>query len=133
MGVYILLLARCCRGWGYSNAAPFHYARGRDTYLLSNHLRQAGLDVAYTNSHEDFSENPLNSTLTADSGLGGVNFPAVGAENSPQMKGSRRKGAKLDAGTFLLGVEVSLRHSEPVETEGLFGPLSNGKFSWVEV
>ncbi len=43
------------------------------------------------------------------------------------MRGERR-GAKLDVGTFLIGVEVSLRHSEPVDTEGLFGPLTNGKY-----
>jgi len=131
MGVYILLLARCCRGWGHRTAVPSQYAHGKDVYLLSQRLQQAGLDKAYVNSHEEFHGNPVNSSLTADSGLGGVNFPAVGMENFSQMKGLRRKGTKLDAGTFLLGVEVSLRHLEPVETEGLFGPLSNGELSWV--
>lgn len=51
---------------------------------------------------------------------------AVGNEDSPQMRGDRR-GARLDVGTFLMGVEISLRNDNPSLTEGLFGPLTNGK------
>ena len=35
-------------------------------------------------------------------------------------------GGRLDLGSFLVGVEVSLRDSSPQMTAGLFGPLTNG-------
>lgn len=38
----------------------------------------------------------------------------------------RRKG-KLDVGTFLIGVDVSLRQLSAEMTQGLFAPLTNSK------
>lgn len=52
--------------------------------------------------------------------------PVMGEGQSPKLRGDR-KGTRLDAGSFLIGVEVSLRNSEPNMTEGLFGPLTNGE------
>ena len=44
-----------------------------------------------------------------------------------------RKGTRLDVGSFLIGVEISLRNCEPSITEGLFGPLTNGIYNPLEV
>ena len=35
-------------------------------------------------------------------------------------------GGKLDLGSFLIGVDISLRDEDPNMTQGLFAPLSNG-------
>ena len=51
---------------------------------------------------------------------------AMGEGHSPKLRGDRR-GMRLDSGSFLVGVEVSLRDCEPNMTEGLFGPLTQGK------
>ena len=51
---------------------------------------------------------------------------AVGEGHSPKLRGERR-GARLDAGSFLIGVEVSLRDCEAEMTQGLFGPLTQGE------
>ena len=128
LGVYILLLARCCRGWGRTTGHASSFYLGKDAHLLSARLRQVGYDIPQTNYRERLSDN-ADRKAGAGGGRGfgdGDTSPAVGAENYPQMRGERR-GAKLDAGTFLIGIESSLRYSEPEETAGLFGPLTNGK------
>ena len=64
-----------------------------------------------------FSEDPLKAYRQ-------------GADDSPrvvQLRLERRTGGQLDVGSFLIGVEVSLRQHAPALTQGLFGPLTNGE------
>lgn len=53
-----------------------------------------------------------------------------GASSSPETvhdQGISRRKSNLDAGSFLIGIETSLRQIAPQLTQGLFGPLSNGQ------
>ena len=98
LGAYVLLLGKCCRGWGTGERTT----RGR------------------TEENEGgghfFSKDPLKEYQQ-------------GAEDSPQavrLRLDRKTGGQLDVGSFLIGVEVSLRQHAPALTQGLFGPLTNG-------
>ena len=39
----------------------------------------------------------------------------------------KRRRAKLDIGTFLIGIDVSLRQLSAEKTQGLFAPLTNSE------
>ena len=98
LGAYVLLLGKCCRGWGSNN---------KPTRLKTEGERQS------------YGEDPLK-----DYHQGMEDSPST-ARNRLHME--RRGGGLLDVGSFLLGVEVSIRQQAPALTQGLFGPLSNGE------
>ena len=98
--LYSVLLGRCCRGWGGGEAE-------------GNILRRSG--------HEPTPEDPL-SKYNQETGQSG---------SVVRMKErlEKRRGFKLDVGSFLIGVNVSLRQIASEKTQGLFGPLTNSKQS----
>ena len=116
LGTYILLLAKCCRGWGTE----------RRTWErpIGSSVHRKGQGSA---AHYQVFPDPLQKYKTPGRGRGVSIQPiAVGEGHSPKLRGDRR-GMRLDSGSFLVGVEVSLRDCEPDMTEGLFGPLTQGK------
>ena len=106
LGAYVLLLGVCSRGWGLLN------------------------DSAKTLSSED-GLRTLPSIPAPDPLL----KYKQGAERLSQVldpKGGRTRRRsesrkRIDQGSFLVGVDVSVRQLAPELTQGLFGPLSNGK------
>lgn len=114
LGAYVLLLARCCRGWGARDDRP-----GREK-LSPVEDRASKRRTSY------FREDPLKQ-YKSNPGLVLRCDPAV-SESFPRRFKRTAAGGKLDLGSFLIGVEISLRHSHPLKTMGLFGPLTNGGF-----
>lgn len=113
-----------------------HTSTGRERAIGSSAQRrrrrnESGVDYvmsARLGSKQLFPD-PLQRYKVAGRALGQPQPAAVaiGEGHSPKLRGGRR--ARLDVGSFLIGVEVSLRHCEPSLTEGLFGPLTNGMTS----
>eukprot|EP00731_Ephydatia_muelleri_P023922 Em0016g193a len=109
LAVYVVLLGRCCRGWGCS----------QDT----------GLEGA--SKHRDGASNPLGETSEplslSNPAEGAVGQASAGVGNNGVQPGGKRTAMRgqLDLGTFLVGVDVSLRDLFPDLTVGLFGPLTN--------
>ena len=107
----MVLLGRCCRGWGCS----------QDT----------GLEGA--SKHRDGASNPLGETSEplslSNPAEGAVGQASAGVGNNGVQPGGKRTAMRgqLDLGTFLVGVDVSLRDLFPDLTVGLFGPLTNSK------
>lgn len=138
LGTYLLLLGKCCRGWGMERQVGM--ARDRPTGTARERIvgsstrrriaESASRTIADSAPRYDYSKQVFADPLHQQFGLSGgttrVQPIAVGEGHSPKMRGDRR-GARLDVGSFLIGVEVSLRDSEPSITEGVFGPLTNGK------
>ena len=111
LGCYAILLARCCRGWN------------------GNHQPQPLLPVV----HEDGLEGPRRR--------GSVNRRPSARQPSAHYRRSRLMSARSrdtkacvmltsppGSGHFLIGTELSLRQFTS-ETDGLFGPLTNGLMS----
>ena len=102
LGAYVLILGKCCRGWKSGD---------RNTCVRIEEREGAGAVQVY-------GEDPLRDYHQ-------------GMEDSPQTMRNRlhmeRRSGLLDVGSFLIGVEVSLRQQAPALTQGLFGPLSNGE------
>ena len=101
LGAYVLLLGKCCRGWGSNDKSTRLKMEGRE------------------GERQVYGEDPLKDYHQ-------------GMEDSPntarnRLRMERRGGGLLDVGSFLLGVEVSMRQQAPALTQGLFGPLSNGE------
>ncbi len=150
LGAYILMLGKCCRGWGLEH----HVTRDLRTATAKGTRRTLGRSGIHRQQEDVFA---LDSTVLPRTPTKFVKpvFPdplqqykllghayrpsmqsqqqqqqqqqpiALGEGHSPQLRGGR-KGARLDVGSFLIGVEVSLRDFEPEMTEGIFGPLTNG-------
>lgn len=148
LGAYLLMLGKCCRGWGLEHHVT------RDLRMATAKGRQT---LAGSSLQQQREGSALNSTVLARSPIGAVKpvFPdplqqykllgrahrqplpppqpiALGEGHSPKLRGERR-GARLDVGSFLIGVEVSLRDCEPDMAQGLFGPLTNGEYSRTSV
>ena len=96
LSVYVVLLGRCCRGWGCAKEAP---------------------------------SDPSGGTSNPSDGAGGQDRPQPVAVAGAQESSSKRPTMRgqLDLGTFLVGVDVSLRDLFPDLTVGMFGPLTNSK------
>lgn len=128
LGTYVLLLAKCCRGWGEEKGGGRE--RGRDDVInekpLTNSNSESPLEMVRPRMVRDplhqYKRNgaPRQHISTA------VVLP-VPPETSPCRSRRARMVGRLDLGSFLIGIEVSLRHSHPRPSQGLFGPLSNGR------
>ena len=101
LGAYVLLLGKCCRGWGIG-----------DKCTVSKGLDETP-DIP----------GPIPDPLLKYQQIGARHSPVISHEEGSRKRGGRR----LDVGSFLIGVEVSIRQMAPELTQGLFGPLSNGK------
>lgn len=127
---YVLMLGRCCRGWGVEkgvtkrNANPPHMEESSKVTTSTVIAEPQKLSPKHPVSdplrkykmREDEVHTRPRHTITMPSCE-----PVQGGTRQEKM----RPG--LDLGSFLIGVEMSLRDSEPDMTQGLFGPLSNGK------
>lgn len=116
LACYVLLLGRCCRGWGEEErrkreaegATPPPQPPRAVRDPLQQYKRNGG---------------PLQQAVV---------IPAPDA-SSPQRSRRARMGGRLDLGSFLVGVEVSLRQTNSRHTRGLFGPLSYGELTFSSV
>ena len=130
LGAYVLMLGKCCRGWG----ADEGMVRGRGDGASGNLIEDSRADFTTvvsetTNPRPHFPPDPLQRYKV--SGISRVPKPVVLTQSSPSAVRNVRRATitgKLDLGSFLIGMEVSLRHSEPQKTQGLFGPLTNGTY-----
>lgn len=111
LSVYTVLLGRCCRGWGCGQDAAPQPQEG-----ASNPL---GRPPNPTGGPLGGQDN-LEHTTTASSDGGQVQDG-----KRPAMRG------QLDLGTFLIGVDVSLRDLFPDLMVGVLGPLTNSKAATV--
>ena len=143
LGAFVLMLGRCCRGWGDEGRTDKERGggererrvggrmeRGRGdgaswSKLLEESSKMLGPVFPDVQKAKRYVQDPLQSYK-----LRGVQEPhTIVVPGSPQNTKAARKvamGAQLDLGSFLIGVEVSLRDCEPKKTAGLFGPLTNG-------
>ena len=106
MAAYVLLLGRCCRGWGGEEQ------RGKEEKIEQ---RQMPRNIS---SHDPLQNQTQYSPR--------IVIPVMSAEPHRTRRSTITDG-RLDLGSFLLGIEVSLRHTHSETTQGLFGPLTNSK------
>jgi hypothetical protein len=100
LGVYSVLLGYCCRGWGMGGSSR----GGTMTSTDKAPYRPPPADPLLKYDEENFSKS---STTLID------------------RRGVKKRGFKLDVGSFLIGVDVSIRDISPDKTQGVFGPLTN--------
>ena len=152
LGAYVLLLGRCCRGWGAEEAAAGGRRgeeavaggrRGEEAVVggrrgeeaVAGGRREGTGEPCPTpdrterqtlSSQAQGSRRPVKDPLQQYKAVGGSEAAIVVPGSPARRKSRATMGGKLDLGSFLIGVEVSLRHSHPKMTQGLFGPLTNG-------
>ena len=130
LGAYVLLLGRCCRGWGEEEVRGRGRGDGASGPLVSD--SSSGIVAPLVLAGSRTVRDPLHHYKMdggpRQGGRGPVVIPAVEG-SSPRRTRRAGLGGKLDLGSFLLGVEVSLRHMHPKITQGLFGPLTNGQWT----
>ena len=137
LGAFALMLGRCCRGWGDEGGMDRERGdrrrteRGRGdgssrSKLLEESSKMLGPVLPGAQKVKRYTQDPLQSYKVRNS----LEPRTIVVPGSPKdAKAARRAamGAQLDLGSFLIGVEVSLRDCEPKKTMGLFGPLTNGE------
>ena len=114
LGAFMLLLGKCCRGWGADERG-----RGEGT---SGSIHNIIPPIMTHKQH--FTSDPLQEYKTETCR---PRTPRTIVVPSSSLRRASR-GGRLDLGSFLIGVEVSLRDCIPRETVGLFGPLTNGEW-----
>ena len=112
LGAYVLLLGRTCRGWGAREGGAERPRRERRLPNESGAFPRSAKPGHQSDSLQRLVSGP-------DASLALLGSPLKRARQAAM-------GRRLDAGSFLVGVELSGRESSPQETEGLFGPLTNG-------
>ena len=124
LGTFVILLGKCCRGWGADTetTATGRYGETGREKLQGESLKLATSTLPQRQAH---APDPLQKYKST----GEMRQPIVVPHGSPGRRTQRATmaGGKLDHGSFLIGVDVSLREEEPAMTQGLFAPLSNGK------
>lgn len=124
LGAYVLLLGRCCRGWGAEEAATGgRRERGAEPRPTPDMTEKRTLS-----SQAQGGQRPVRDPLQQYKVVRGSEAAIVVPGSPARRKSRATMGGKLDLGSFLIGVEVSLRHSHPKMTQGLFGPLTNGEW-----
>ena len=105
LGAYVLLLGVCSKGWGLND--------------LTSSYRSHNIDENPSDDVSIPAPDPLLKYNKGDSRLSQV---MEGGRSDRRRSDSRKK---MDVGSFLVGVDVSVRQLAPELTQGLFGPLSN--------
>ena len=130
LGTYVLLLGKCCRGWGADESLVGNEKRRGDleataTSQFQNDFRAAIIAKSSTPQRQPHVSDPLQKYKSA--GDSKRQQTIIVPYGSPG-RGHRRTtiGGKLDLGSFLIGVEISLRNDDPNMMQGLFAPLTNG-------
>lgn len=129
LGAFVLMLGKCCRGWGSDERREKGRSDGASESVLHENSSKVGLTPATpldTKPKKRFISDPLQQYKMDP------RYPrTIVVPSSPLRRANRAAvGGRLDLGSFLIGVEVSLRDHIPLETEGLFGPLTNSKWKW---
>ena len=106
LGVYSLLLGVCSKGWGMCDLSTSY--RGHNN--MDNDLNEDDTIPV---------PDPLLKYNKGDIRLSQV----MGGGRSARRRSESRR--QIDVGSFLIGVDVSVRQLAPELTQGLFGPLSN--------
>ena len=109
LGAFVVLLGRCCRGWGEESGEREGGERERER------IGPAAGPVRDPLQQYQSRRCQLPSLPTT-----------IPAGSSPQRSRRAKLGGRLDLGSFLVGVEASLRQSHPRQTMGLFAPLTSG-------
>ena len=125
-GTYVLLLGKCCRGWGAEDNSIKDRGGKAGGRLLHNESFKAPVIAEPPKQQRQMhAPDPLQKYKTT--GESRRQQTIVVPHGSPP-RGTRKAtiGGKLDLGSFLIGVDISLREEEPNMTQGLFAPLSNG-------
>ena len=124
LGAYVLMLGKCCRGWGAEDRMVRERGDGasgsqlnEDSFRIFPFIPQAPRE------QRRFAKDPLQRYKTD------LRQPrTIVVPSSPLRRANRAvMGGHLDLGSFLLGVDVSLRDCDPKMAQGLFGPLTNSK------
>ena len=127
-GAFVLMLGKCCRGWGSDEQRARGRGDGASDSVLHENSTKAGLTPATpqsTKPKKRFISDPLQQYKMDSRCPRTIVVPS-----SPLRRASRAMvGGRLDLGSFLIGVEVSLRDCIPRETVGLFGPLTNSEWN----
>lgn len=131
LGTYVLLLGKCCRGWGADESlVGCEKRRGDSEATTINQSRNENFGAGIiakpsTPQRQLDTSDPLHKYKSA--GDSKRQQTIIVPYGSPG-RGMRRAtiGGKLDLGSFLIGVEISLRNDDPNMTQGLFAPLTNG-------
>ena len=127
LGAFVLMLGKCCRGWGVEEGPTKGGVEDASRTIIRDSrvdFTAVATDPAKQRHH--FPHDPLQKYKMPATR---VPKPVVFTETSPGAVRHEKRGAitgKLDLGSFLIGVDVSLRHSDPQQSRGLFGPLTNG-------
>lgn len=108
LGCYAILLARCCRGWN-GNHQP---------QLLLPTVHEGGLDGSRR-------RGSINRRPSARHRSAQYRRSSLMSARSRDLKASVTLTSPPGSGHFLIGTELSLRRFTS-DTDGLFGPLSNG-------
>ena len=115
LGVYVLMLGVCSKGWGLGDLTSRYSGHGG--------MEEDGTDTSQMVPAPDpllkYNQGDIRLSQVLGGGGGG------GGRSARRRSDSRKK---MDAGSFLVGVNVSARQLAPELTQGLFGPLSNRKF-----
>ncbi len=133
LGAYALMLGKCCRGWGLEEGLAKEQI---DPQPLTDDSAANFTTVVSDNDRQKqhFPPDPLQRYKMAGSSRG--HKPVVISQSSPGVLRYNKRGAlngRLDLGSFLIGIEASTRHCEPLSTQGLFGPLTNGKYIYTYI
>ncbi len=121
LGAFVLMLGRCCRGWGTKERVTRERGDGASESKLNCVSAAVSSIPELPRTQHPLVNDPLQQ-YSSDI----VRKEAM-APNSPGRRMTRKTmmGERLDLGSFLLGVDVSLRDCSPRMTQGLFGPLTN--------
>ena len=114
------MLGRCCRGWGVEKGVPRRNGNPVHNEIISEVQRPSQKPSRVSDPLRQYKRMVDETRPT-----GTVTIPGCRPLQGETRQEKMRPG--LDLGSFLIGVEISLRDSEPNMTQGLFGPLSNGK------
>ena len=131
LGTYVLLLGKCCRGWGADELLVGNEKK-RGEASITSQLQNESSGAAViakpstsTPQRQPNAPDPLQKYKSA--GESRRQQTIIVPYGSPE-RGMRRAtvGGKLDLGSFLIGIDISLRDEDPNMTQGLFAPLTNG-------
>lgn len=138
LGTYILLLGKCCRGWGAedSPSKPGGLGGGIETNRSGQLHNESFTYPVIADSPRKpqrlvHAPDPLQKYKTVAESR---RLQTIVVPHGSPPRGVRKAtiGGKLDLGSFLIGVNISLRDEDPNMTQGLFAPLSNGTQNYIE-
>ena len=108
LGVYVLTLGVCSKGWGLGDVTARHNYHGTGEDTATN------VQIPAPDPLLKYNKGDIRLSQVLNDGSSGR-----------RRSDSRRH---MDIGSFLIGVDVSIRQLAPELTQGLFGPISNSEY-----